>query len=93
MTLPRKLFRRALIVEMAKEVEMGVPISVIKRKHNLDCSNPHLAKHISYYQMFIDNQTVLTSLFPAWLNDVDDMQEEDGTHKYEGLFPWGTWIT
>jgi hypothetical protein len=78
---------------MAEEAMMGVPILAIRRKYDLDCSQPHLSKHIDYYNMFKDKPEVTDSLFPAWLNEEDDLQEENGDYKYVGLFPWGEWIT
>ena len=94
MKVPRKLFRRDLLIRMADLAIYGVPIAAIKRKHNLDCSLPHLSKHIDYYNMFKDKPGVVDSLFPPWLNDIDNIQEEDNTkYKYVGLFPWGEWIT
>ena len=94
MKVPRKLFKRELLVQMADDAIRGVPIAALKRKHDLDCSLPHLSKHIDYYNMFKDKAEVMNSLFPPWLNNIDNTQEEDKTkYKYTGLFPWGTWIT
>ena len=93
MKVPRKLFRKDLLIVMADEATMGVPIAALQRKYNLDCSLPHLSKHIDYFRMFKGKPEVMASLFPPWLNQDDDVQEENGDYKYINLFPWGEWIT
>lgn len=93
MKVPRKLFRKVLLVELAEKAVLGVPIAALRRTYNLDCSLPHLSKHIHYYAMFKDKQVVVDSLFPPWLNDAEDIQTENQQWKYSGLFPWGDWMT
>jgi len=90
---PRKLFRKDLLRAMADEAVRGVPIAAIKRKHELDCALPHLAKHIEYDILFNEKEDVMARLFPVWLNGEEDIQEEDGEYKYLGFFPWGHWLT
>ncbi len=94
MKVPRKLFRKDLLIELTEKAKLGVPVSKLVRDYKLDCSDPHLSKHVDYYTMFNDKPEVINSLFPAWLNADEDMQEEDSNNwKYVGLFPWGEWIT
>ncbi len=93
MKVPRKLFREVMLREMANKANIGVPIAALRREYKLDCSLPHLSKHIDYCRMFKDNKTVIDSLFPIWLIGDDDIQEESKLWKYVGLFPWGYWMT
>ena len=92
MKAKRKLFRKALLLQMVLDAYKGpVPIAAIRRKYNLDVSLPHLSKIIDLVNRFGNNKAIMASICPEWLNDDDDIQEEPEDYSYKGTFPWGTW--
>ena len=88
----RKLIRRSLLIELADLRLKGVPVLKLLRDYDLELSPPHLTKQLDYYNMFKNKAEVVNSLFPEWLNDIDNIQEQPATAKYDGMFPWGEWI-
>jgi len=96
MRFRRKLLAEILLAPLLEKSISGVPIARLARDHNLDISNPHLVKLINWYEISSHNikstDSIITkSLFPPWLLDIEEVQEQPYNYDYKGVFPFGNW--
>lgn len=80
-----KLIPKPLLAQMSEEYELGVPVSKLKRKYNIEMSLPKLKELLEYYK----EQALHQSLFPIWLNFEQTIQPDNW--RYQGKFPFGEW--
>jgi hypothetical protein len=96
----RKLIPLKYLSRYSESRNLGVPLRRIIRDNNLKISGPHLAKLIDWHDnLLLDNDIVpikaktmiRDSLFPTWLKDYPNVQEQPSDYAYLGKFPLGGW--
>lgn len=87
----RKLIPRALFAQIFARKALGVPLSRIIKDFNLNICRTSLATLIKLYEVSYTDGKFDASLFPPWLEDTDEIQEQPDGWYYQGYFPWGEW--
>lgn len=87
----RKLIPKALFVEIISRKALGVPISRVIKDLDLDISRTSLNSLLKVYEVSAVTGKFDGSLFPPWLADTPEVQEQPDNWYYQGHFPWGNW--
>lgn len=93
----RKLLSEDNLNWLQDRLDLGVPLARAIRDKKLAISNPAVSTLLEWYAVYTVNPETFTavydSLFPAWLDQSDNMvQSNPSNWIYAGRFPWGYWI-
>ena len=95
----RKLVPQSIIVNIYELTDIGVPLAKVLKDKDLDACRPVIAKLLDAYRLAHKEDmtmkvrgTVMSSLFPVWLQESPEVQEQPDGWKYQGRFPLGHWL-
>lgn len=87
----RKLISPKLTSTIQSRMDLGVPLTTIRKQLELDISYPALQKLLEVIKKL--NDSTVASVYPEWLEqDSLTIQEQPDNYKYVGYFPYGEWI-
>lgn len=92
---PKKLLSNKMLSILKEQTDIGVPLSAVIRKLDLDLSQPAVAKLLKQYNCALnkDNaEVIFASLFPLWVTTDSHVHEQPECWYYEGYFPYGEWM-
>jgi hypothetical protein len=95
----RKLLPRSTLSSIFDLTDIGVPLAKVLRDKDLDACRPVISKLLDSYALATRDDVmtkirsrVFASLFPLWLEERPEIQEQPDGWKYRGRFPTGRWL-
>jgi len=96
----RKLVAKSLLLTLYERKQLGVPLSRLIADFNLDIARGSLTPLLNHYHSALKKETsmpelaegIFASLFPPWLTDNNEVQQNPDSWSYQGYFPLGKWV-